>query len=363
MTTTARLGIAAVAVAVAIISTLFLVAGANPLEAFAQYLVVPLTGRFTALEVLVSSTPILLTGAAVAIAFRSGFWNIGAEGQLLAGAIAAAGVGQLVGDLPSVLAIPLLLGAGAVAGALWVLVPALLRVRLGIDEVVTTLLLNPVALLLVNALLHGPWRDPVSGFPESPRIAASAEFPELLARSRLNLGFVVALVVIALAWFVLTRTAVGLRIRAVGLSPHAARFAGIEVERTLLRVALVSGAVAGIAGVCLVGGIQHRLTAGVSSGYGYTGIVVAMLGGLSMPGVLLAGLLLGDLDVGASSASQKLGIPSQMGAVVQGVLLLVTVGLLALRRARISRSARPPDDAEPLPTDAEAHPPAEPAPI
>ena len=197
--------------------------------------------------------------------------------------------------------------------------PALLRVRLGIDEVVTTLLLNPVALLVVEALLHGPWTDPETGFPESPRIAEAAEFPKLaaflpfLGKSRLHLGFILAIVIIVAAWWVLSRTSTGLRVRAVGLSPHGARFAGIKVERTLLRVALVSGAVAGIAGVSEVAGIQFRLTAGISPGFGYTGIVVAMLGGLTMPGVLLAGLLLGDLAVGASSAVRSLQIPRSWG--------------------------------------------------
>ena len=138
--------------------------------------------------------------------------------------------------------------AGALAGAAWVLVPALLRIRFGIDEVVTTLLLNPVALLLVNGLLHGPWRDPVTGFPESPRIAAVAEFLKLIDRSRLHLGFLLAMAVIVIAWYVLARTPAGLRLRAVGLSPHGARFAGINVGRTLLAAALVSGAIAGLAG-------------------------------------------------------------------------------------------------------------------
>jgi simple sugar transport system permease protein len=239
---------------------------------------------------------------------------------------------------------------GAVAGAAWALVPALLRVRLGIDEVVTTLLLNPVAILVVATLLHGPWRDPVTGFPESAPIAPVAELPTLFARSRLHLGFLVALAITALGWWVFARTPVGLRVRAVGMGPHAARFAGIEVERTLLRVALASGAVAGIAGVNEIAGIQNRLTAGIASGLGYTGIVVAMLGGLSMPGVLLAGLLLGDLAVGASSAARSLQIPSQLGAVVQGTLLLVTVGLLAIRRRRLDRAAKPPDEAEPAPS-------------
>jgi ABC-type uncharacterized transport system permease subunit len=328
----------AIVVTFAITAGPILLAGANPIEAYIAFVVTPLTSQFTLLEVLVSATPILLTGAAVAIAFRAGYWNIGAEGQLLLGAIAAAGIGAAVGGLPPPLALMLMVGGGAVAGAAWALLPALLRVRFGIDEVVTTLLLNPVALLLVNGLLHGPWRDPVTGFPESPRIAASAEFPTLIDRSRLHVGFLLALVVIVVAWYVLARTPAGLRLRAAGLSPHGARFAGINVSRTLLGAALVSGAIAGIAGVSEVAGIQNRLTGGLSPGYGYTGIVVATLGTLTMPGVAIAAVFLGDLTVGASSAARSLGIPSQLGAVVQGVLLLTTVALLALRRNRFRRT-------------------------
>lgn len=324
----------AIGVTFAITAGPILLAGANPIEAYIAFVVTPLTSQFTLLEVLVSATPIVLTGAAVAIAFRAGYWNIGAEGQLLLGAIAAAGIGTAVGGLPPPLALLLMIGGGAVAGAAWALLPALLRVRFGIDEVVTTLLLNPVALLLVNGLLHGPWRDPVTGFPESPRIAASAEFPTLMDRSRLHLGFLLALAVVVVAWYVLARTPAGLRLRAAGLSPHGARFAGINVSRTLLGAALVSGAIAGIAGVSEVAGIQNRLTGGLSPGYGYTGIVVATLGTLTMPGVAMAAVFLGDLTVGASSAARSLGIPSQLGAVVQGVLLLTTVALLALRRNR-----------------------------
>jgi simple sugar transport system permease protein len=318
----------------ALITTpLIIVAGANPIEVYQRYLVVPLASSFTLLEVLVSSTPILFTGAAVALAFRAGYWNIGAEGQLLCGAIAAAWMGTLVAGLPQIVALPLMVAAGALAGAAWALGPALLRVKLGIDEVVTTLLLNPVALLLVNALLHGPWRDPITGFPESERIAASAQFPVLLERSRLHLGFVLAMVIIAATWFVLSRTTAGVKLRAAGLSPNAARFAGINVDRTLLRAALLSGAIAGIAGVSEVAGIQFRLTGGLSAGFGYTGIVVATLGGLTMPGVALAGLLIGDLRVGAGAAARTLGVPSQLGDIVQATLLLVTVALLALRRS------------------------------
>lgn len=316
-------------------------AGASPIDTYIEFLVVPLTSTYSILEVLVAATPILFTGTAVAIAFRAGYWNIGAEGQLLLGAVAATAVGQLAGGAPTLAVLPVMVVAGALAGAAWALVPALLRVRFEIDEVVTTLLLNPVAVLFVQGLLHGPWRDPETGFPESPRIAAAAEFPQLLERSRLHLGFVIALVIIVAAWYVLTRTPTGLRLRAVGLNPHGARFAGINVGRTLLGAALVSGAIAGIAGVSEVAGIHYRLTGGISAGFGYTGIVVATLGALSMPGVVLAALFLGDLIVGAGSAGRALGVPSQLAAVVQGVLLLVVIGLIAVRRWRRGLAVAP----------------------
>ena len=329
---------AAIVVTFALTIGFVLAAGASPVEAYNQFLVEPLTSRYTALEVLVAATPLLFTGAAVAIAFRSGFWNIGAEGQLLLGAVAATWAATtFVGGLPRAVAIPIVIGMGALGGAAWALVPALLRVRLGIDEVVTTLLLNPVGLLVVTGLLNGPWRNPETMFPESERIATSAELPPIVgAESRLHLGFVIAIALIVVAWFVFGRTATGLRLRAAGLSPEAAGFAGIRVGPLLLGAALVSGAIAGIAGASEVMGIQYRLTDGFSAGFGYTGIVVATLGGLSMPGVVLAALFLGDLVVGSTSAGRELGVPSQLADIVQGALLLVMVSLLLLRRYRVS---------------------------
>jgi general nucleoside transport system permease protein len=327
---------AAIVITFAVTVGFVLAAGANPLDAYDTFIVEPLTSRYTGLEVLVAATPLLFTGAAVAIAFRAGFWNIGAEGQLLAGAIAAAWMGTHVSGVPRPLAVVAMSVAGALGGAVWVLGPALMRVHLGIDEVVTTLLLNPVALLLVTGLLNGPWRNPVTKFPESERISANAEFPQILSDSRVHLGFVLALAIIAIAWFVLARTATGLRLRAIGLSPEAARFAGIGVEGLLLRTALVSGAIAGMAGASEVAGINYQLTDGISSGFGYTGIVVATLGALSMPGVVLAALFLGDLVVGADTAGFELGVPSQLADILKGALLLSVIALFVLRRHRIS---------------------------
>jgi general nucleoside transport system permease protein len=334
------LPIAAVLVTFALTAGIILAAGANPVEAYRQFLVTPLQSQFSLLEVLVSMTPILFTGAAVAFAFRAGYWNIGVEGQLLFGAISAAWLGQHVAGVPRPLVIPAMLALGALAGAVWALPPALLRVRFGIDEVVTTLLLNPVALLIVSGLLNGPWRDPVTKFPESPRIATSAEFPQLVERSRLHLGFALALGLAAVLWFVTTRTAAGVRFRAVGLSPRGARFARIPVERTLLVAALVSGAIAGLAGVSELAGIQFRLTEGISPGYGFTGVVVATLGGLSMIGVALAAFFLGLVNVGAGTASRVLDVPSQLGDIITAALLLVSVGLILFRRYRVVRVRR-----------------------
>jgi len=203
-------------------------------------------------------------------------------------------------------------------------------------QVVTTLLLNSVALLGVSALLNGPWRDPISQWPQSPEIAAAAIFPKLIPRSRLHLGFLLGIVVIVVMWFVLSRTAFGLRMRAVGMSPEAAAFAGIKPQRTMLIAALVSGGVAGLAGVSEVAGIHYHLIDALSGGAGYTGIIVATLGGLNPWGAGLAALFIGLIDTGAQSVSRALNVPVYLGDVILATLLLVTLAMLLLQRYRIS---------------------------
>lgn len=325
----------AIVLTMIITATLVLLVNANPLQAYYYFLVEPLSSRVSLIEVLVKSTPLLLTGAAVIFAFVGGFWNIGAEGQLLAGATAATAIGLQMDNVPAIVALPLMIGGGFLAGMAWVLIPALMKVKLNIDEVVTTLLLNSVALLGVSALLNGPWRDPVSQWPQSPEIAAAAIFPKLIPRSRLHLGFILAIVVILVIWFVLNRTAFGLRMRAVGLSPNAARFAGVKVERTVLIAALVSGGIAGLAGVSEVAGIHFHLIDAISGGHGYTGILVATLGGLNPLGGGLAALFIGVIDTGSQSVSRALGVPVYLGDVILATLLLVTLAMLLLQRYRI----------------------------
>lgn len=324
----------AIVITFLIASLLIAASGANPLEVFREMLLTPFTRRTSRLEILVRLTPLLLTGIAVAIAFRAGYYNIGAEGQLYAGAMAAAFLGPRLGEWSQPAAIALMLVGGLTAGAAWALVPALLKVYAKVDEVVTTLLLNSVMLLLVGGLLNGPWRDPVSGWPRSPTIADAAMFPQVIARSRVHFGFVVALVIVAVFWWVLARTRFGLEIRSVGLGATAARFMGVNVRSTVLAAALISGAVAGVAGVSEVAGIHGYLIEGISPDYGYTGIIVATFGGLHALGVTVAASFLALIDIGSTSAARALGIPAYLGNVVQAVLLLVTLAVLLLGRYR-----------------------------
>ena len=327
----------AVAVTFLVTSVLILLVGANPVEAYYYFLVDPLSSRVSAIEVLVKSTPLLLTGAAVTWAFTGGYYNIGAEGQLYAGAVAATAIGLQMNGVSPWLAIPLIVAGGFVAGMVWALTPALLKVKLAIDEVVTTLLLNSVMLFIVSALLNGPWRNPVSQWPQSPDIAAAAIFPRLLPRARLHFGFLLAIIVILAVWFIFRYTSLGVRMKAVGLAPLAARFAGISVGRTLLIAALVSGGIAGLAGVSEIAGIHYHLIDAISPGYGYTGIIVATLGGLNVWGMAAAALFIGLIDTGAQTVSRALGVPVYLGDIIQATLLLVTLALLPLQGYRIRR--------------------------
>lgn len=333
----AAIPVIAILVTFLIGSVIVLMAGADPLSAAAQLLIVPLTKTSARADILVLATPILLTGTAVAFAFAGGYYNIGAEGQLYAGAIAAAAIGVIVTDWSPVIAIPFMLIGGFLAGMLWALVPALLKVRLKVDEVVTTLLLNSVMDFLVSALLNGPWRDPVSGWPQSPTIAAAAQFPQLIARTRVHFGFIVALLAVAALWWIMTRTRFGLEVRAIGKNRDGAQFMGIRVGRTMLLTALISGGIAGLAGVGEVAGIQYHLIGTLSSGFGYTGIIVATLGALTAPGVLLAALFLGLIGRGALSASIELKVPAYLGDIIQAILLLVTLAALLLNRYRFRK--------------------------
>ena len=337
MWTKALIPVVAVLVTFIITSILIIVAKANPFEAYYNFIIVPLSTKFSFLEVLVKATPLIFTGIAVTFAFSAGYFNIGAEGQLYAGAVAAAWVGATLTDLPAIVAIPLMLVLGFLAGMLWALIPALLKVKLKVDEVVTTLLMNSIIMYLISALLNGPWRNKETGWPQSPEFFEAARFIKLIPKSRLHLGFIIAIVLVVIAYIVIKKTPFGLKMRAIGASKAGAQFSGINVNRTMLTAALISGGIAGLAGVSEIAGIHYHLISELSNGLGYTGIIAATLGGLNPIGVSVSAFFLGLIDTGSQTVSRVLGVPVYLGDVVQSTLLLVTLGMLLLQNYRIKR--------------------------
>lgn len=313
------------------------IAGGNPLAVLGQIVDGAVGSKFARLETLNRATPLIFTGLAVAVAFRSKLWNIGAEAQLYLGAVATVLIGTKVG-LPAPVLLPLMAMGAIAAGALMLLGPTMLKTRLGVDEVVTTLLLNFVVLLFVSYLLEGPMKDPMGmGWPKSERLPAEARLPRIVEGLRLHWGFGLALLSAGAVWVLQTRTTLGFEMRAVGLNAQAARFAGMPVNSVLVKTALVSGGLAAMAGFSEVAGLKGTLTTDLSPGFGYTGIIVAMLALLHPLGVVVSALFVAGVFVGADSMSRSADVPSYIADILLAVGLLFMVLALALSRVRVVR--------------------------
>ena len=310
--------------------------GHHPGEAAAAMVRGAFGSRATFLSItLVRSIPLILAGLAVALAFRAGVWNIGAEGQLYAGAAAAAWIGLTGAALPALVLVPAVLLGSLAAGAIWAIVPAFMRVRLGVGEVITTILMNFVGIHLAAWLVHGPLQESRGVFPQTDPIAEAARLPRLVPGSRLHLGFALALVVAAGLAVVLRRSRFGFRLRAVGESPEAARIAGrIDAGRVLVVCFLLSGAIAGLAGGVEISGLTFALYEDLSPGWGYTAIAVALLAGLDPLGVVVAGILFGALQAGAGAMQRDAGVPAAWVGVVEALVILAVLALDRLRRVR-----------------------------
>lgn len=344
-TVRARLGEAAVATAViTILLWLLLVAtghdAARALSAF-------WSGSFGSSYALASATlvraiPIILAGLAVALAFHAGVWNIGAEGQLLAGAAAASAVAlHLEGELGGAV-IPLAMVAGASAGALLAGVAGVLRVRFGVLEIISTIMLNFVALHIVGYLVRGPLQEPTGLYPQSATFPTGARLSVLIPGTRLHWGILIALIAAAGLWAALRFTEAGFRIRAIGANAVAARMAGsIDVGATALAAFLGSGALAGVAGAIEVTGVTYALYESLSPGYGYTAIAVALLARLHPFGIILTGTLLGALQAGGAAMQRDAGVPSVLVSIVEAVLILGMVST-SWRSLRSGRPTNPP---------------------
>ena len=331
--TRSRLGPSALALAVALAATTLVIvlAGGNPREALAALF----NGAFGSAEawseVGVRTCPLLLTGLAVAIAFRAGIWNIGAEGQLLVGAVMVAWLGSHLGGWPAWLATPLVLAAAALGGAAWAGIAGVLRTARGVDEVISTIMLNFVALGLIGWLVHGPLMEAAGAYPQTDPVAATARLPRLFAGYRLHAGLLLALLAAAAGWLLLFRTVLGFEMRAAGLNLVATRLAGLRTTGALLRALAISGALAGLAGGVEVSAITFRLYDNFSPGYGFTAIAVALLGRLHPLGVVLAAVLFGALDVGSTAMQRVAGVSSVLVYAVQAIVIFT---LLALDQRR-----------------------------
>ncbi len=333
-----RLGLPALALAATALigSVLTMVAGADPFAALGLIAKGAVGSRFALLETLNRATPLIFTGLAVAVAFRAKLWNIGAEAQFYAGAVTAAVLGTGLLAWPSATLLPLMALAAMLAGALTLLGPALLKLRLGVDEVVTTLLLNFVMLLFVSYLLEGPLKDPTGmGWPRSPRLIPEARLPRIVEGLRLHWGFGLALISALVVWAIQTRTTLGYAMRAVGLNRQAAEFAGVPVGRAILWTALISGGLAALGGFSEVAGLKGNLTRDLSPGFGMMGVVVAMLALLNPLGVVVSAIFVAGIFVGADSMSRAAGVPTYIADIMLASALLTMVLALGLTRNRI----------------------------
>mgnify|MGYP005703238305 FL=1 len=331
--------ITALGATVAIASFLAMLAGANPFSVFGLILNGAFGSKFAILETLNRATPLIFTGLAVAVAFRAKFWNIGAEAQLYAGALLTVLLGTGLLPWPSIAILPTLALFSILAGAILLLVPALLKTRFGVDEVVTTLLFNFIFLLFVSMLLEGPLKDPMGmGWPKSARLLPEARLPRLVDGLRLHWGFGLAIFSAISVWAVQSRMTLGYEMRAVGLNRQAAAFAGIPVNLVLVKTALLSGGLAALAGFSEVAGLKGSLTLDLSPGFGYTGIIVAMLALLHPLGVIFAALFVAGIFVGADSMSRAADVPTYLADIMLATALLLMVLAIMLTRFRIVRN-------------------------
>jgi ABC-type uncharacterized transport system permease subunit len=301
---------------------LFALMGQDPLQGLRVFVVEPLASRRGWSELALKATPLALCAIGLTLCFRANVWNIGAEGQLIAGAIAGGGIALLATHDSTRGFAPLVLLASVAGGALWAALTAWLRDRFNASEILVSLMLVYVAQLLLSWLVHGVWRDPQGyGFPQSTLFEPAARMPIIVAGTRLTIGFPLALLVGLLAWWLLARSMIGFQLKVAGLAPRAALYAGYSSRRILWFVLLAAGALAGLAGGLEAAGPVGQLTPSISPGYGFAAIIVAFVGRLHPLGVLLASLLMAQLYIGGELAQSRLGLPSALTAVYQGLLL------------------------------------------
>jgi simple sugar transport system permease protein len=336
----AQVGALIVALLASLVMTALLIAGAgaNVLVAFGAMARGAFGNRPAVIETLVQATPLIFTGLAVALAFRGGIWNIGAEGQFFAGAMAAYWAASGLGGVPPALGILCVLVAAAIGGAAWGSIAGFLKARYGASEIIVTVMMNfIISPNLLSFLLGGPWQEPGSHFFQTAPTPTSLALPRLMAGGRLHLGFVVALLVAVGVGFMLWRTTFGYEVRALGSNPDAARAKGINVPALTVLIMALSAAIAGLAGASELLGVDHRLRLDISTGYGFTGIIIALLGRLHPVGVIIAAIFFGALVNGGLAMQIATGVPVALINTIQGLTLMFLLTADVMARYRIRR--------------------------
>ncbi|MCP3053651.1 ABC transporter permease [Aurantimonas marianensis] len=342
------IAVAATLVAGAIVFTLL---GHDGLQAVYQIFVVPLFNPYRWQDLLVKAAPLAIIATGLAIGFRANIWNIGAEGQYILGGLAGTGVALLTLGQGGVWVLPLMIAAGILGGMVWAGVPALLKTRLNVNEILSSLMLNYVAIQLLYYLMRGPWKDPMGfNFPQTPMFTAAQTLPIAVPGTLIHLGVPIAAALALTAWFLMARSITGFQLRVVGLAPNAARYGGFRQSSTVWLALLVGGGLAGLAGILEASGPFGQMVPQFPTGYGYTAIIVAFLGRLNPLGILFAALVLALTYVGGESAQTTIGLPAAAAGVFQAMMLffLLATDLLVRYRLVIRRKAGDTPPAAPV---------------
>ena len=330
--------ILAIVLTVLVTGAIFTGMGRPPGLAVYTFLIEPLVGHNGLSNLAVKAAPLIMIGVGLALCYRANVWNIGAEGQFTFGAIFGGGVALALPEAPGFIVYPACLLFGVLGGMFWAAIPAFLRTRYNANEILTSLMLTYIAQLVLIYLVTGPWKDPMGfGFPQTAMFSDDATSPILIEGSHIHLGCLVAPLVAVAIWLLLSKSVLGFQLRVVGQAARAARFAGFSEERLIWTALLISGGLAGLAGIFEVLGPVGQLTTSISPGYGFTGVIVAFLGRLHPIGAIFGGLLLALSYLGGDAAQIDLGMPNAVTGIFQGILLFFLLGCDILIRYRVRR--------------------------
>ncbi|MCF8000771.1 MAG: ABC transporter permease [Halanaerobiales bacterium] len=304
---------------------IFLLTNVNPITAFSAMFGASFKNLSSFSQALVQTSPLLFTGIAVAFAFQASVYNIGAEGQFLAGAIMATWAGVSFYNLPSIIMIPIVILAGAIGGGIWGFIPGYLKAKYNVSEIITTIMFNFIAIRLIGYLVKGPLKTPEKNVPQSAKIAKTAILPTIMEGSHLHIGFILGLIIAVALFIIIFKTYFGYEIRAIGSNPKAAALNGIKVNKTMVTTMIISGAIAGIGGAIQITGVSYILYEGLSPGYGYTAVAVSLLANSNPLGVIISSFVFGVLRTGASAMQRVANVSSVIVSVIEGTIVILIV--------------------------------------